>query len=428
MPAVRSVDPELAQELPRRLEAPLATLDRRDFASDTIELAEQVRFLALILPLLGIALLAATRCGCPTTAAWRCAARRSRWPRRRPRAAGDRACRARRHAPGGGAHARPGERGDRRRLGRARGPLRDGAPWRRRAVALGIALLVSRRGAARFLAPLGAAARSLGATPRDRAIRALRGTVCWPPARLWSRPTRRWCRPPASCSARLLVAWGSADLIGAVAGPAPAARRLRPALGAAGRPIAWRRRDRRRRPRAGARRHPGRRRRGRVRRWGWSRAGAPPRGPGNACNGSPELCQRRLNEVVFPGTHNSMSAAEEPGWLFANQRRSASSRSSTTASGCSCIDPHWGVPVAGNRVRTDLRPRGRAATASPRRSAPRPCARPSGSPGASGRETSTAPGRCGSATRSASWARPRCRTRSTPTATGSTRTRGSCWC
>src|ERR671915_528258 len=57
VPAVRSVDPELAEDLPARLEAPLATLDRRDFAADTIEFAEQVRFLALVLPLLGIALL-----------------------------------------------------------------------------------------------------------------------------------------------------------------------------------------------------------------------------------------------------------------------------------------------------------------------------------------------------------------------------------
>src|ERR687895_1889287 len=57
LPAVRSVDPELAEELPGRLEAPLATLDRREFASDTIEIAERVRFLAVILPLAGIALL-----------------------------------------------------------------------------------------------------------------------------------------------------------------------------------------------------------------------------------------------------------------------------------------------------------------------------------------------------------------------------------
>jgi hypothetical protein len=38
-----------------------------------------------------------------------------------------------------------------------------------------------------------------------------------------------------------------------------------------------------------------------------------------ACNGHRELCDRRLNEVVFLGTHNSMSAASEPGWYFSHQ-------------------------------------------------------------------------------------------------------------
>jgi hypothetical protein len=39
------------------------------------------------------------------------------------------------------------------------------------------------------------------------------------------------------------------------------------------------------------------------------------------CNGYAQLCDRRLNEVVFAGTHNSMSAADTPGWLIANQDR-----------------------------------------------------------------------------------------------------------
>lgn len=38
-----------------------------------------------------------------------------------------------------------------------------------------------------------------------------------------------------------------------------------------------------------------------------------------ACNGHRELCDRRLNHVVFLGTHNSMAAASERGWYFANQ-------------------------------------------------------------------------------------------------------------
>jgi hypothetical protein len=37
------------------------------------------------------------------------------------------------------------------------------------------------------------------------------------------------------------------------------------------------------------------------------------------CNGSAALCDRRLDEVALVGTHNSMAADREPGWLFAAQ-------------------------------------------------------------------------------------------------------------
>jgi hypothetical protein len=85
-------------------------------------------------------------------------------------------------------------------------------------------------------------------------------------------------------------------------------------------------------------------------------ASAPAERPAT-CNGSRDLCERRLNEVVFPGTHNSMSAADEPGWLFANQRRSIEDQLDDGIR-LFLIDPHWGVPVAGNRVRTDLQAEG----------------------------------------------------------------------
>ncbi len=39
------------------------------------------------------------------------------------------------------------------------------------------------------------------------------------------------------------------------------------------------------------------------------------------CNGYAQLCNRRLDQVVFAGTHNSMSAADTPGWLIPNQDR-----------------------------------------------------------------------------------------------------------
>lgn len=39
------------------------------------------------------------------------------------------------------------------------------------------------------------------------------------------------------------------------------------------------------------------------------------------CNGSPELCQRRYDDVAYPTTHNAMSNAEE-GWHIPNQSHS----------------------------------------------------------------------------------------------------------
>lgn len=38
-----------------------------------------------------------------------------------------------------------------------------------------------------------------------------------------------------------------------------------------------------------------------------------------ACNGSVALCDRRYDQVSFPATHNSMAAADQPGWFLAEQ-------------------------------------------------------------------------------------------------------------
>ncbi len=38
-----------------------------------------------------------------------------------------------------------------------------------------------------------------------------------------------------------------------------------------------------------------------------------------ACNGHAALCDRRYDEVAYAATHNSMSAADEPGWFLAEQ-------------------------------------------------------------------------------------------------------------
>ena len=75
---------------------------------------------------------------------------------------------------------------------------------------------------------------------------------------------------------------------------------------------------------------------------------------GSSCDGAAALCERRLGEVIFPGTHNSFAASEEPGWYFANQRYGIS-RQLDDGIRALLIDVHFGVydPATG-RVRTDL--------------------------------------------------------------------------
>lgn len=66
------------------------------------------------------------------------------------------------------------------------------------------------------------------------------------------------------------------------------------------------------------------------------------------------MCSRPINEVIFPGTHNSFAAADEPGWYFANQTYSIA-RQLQDGIRAFLIDIHYGVydPATG-RVRTDL--------------------------------------------------------------------------
>ncbi len=72
----------------------------------------------------------------------------------------------------------------------------------------------------------------------------------------------------------------------------------------------------------------------------------------DACNGDVSLCARRLDEVVFAGAHNSMSAAELDGWMFPNQELASVS---LLGHGIRALlfDVHYGAPL-GDRVRTDI--------------------------------------------------------------------------
>ena len=80
--------------------------------------------------------------------------------------------------------------------------------------------------------------------------------------------------------------------------------------------------------------------------------------PREGCNGSPELCDLRLGNVVFAGTHNSFSAADGPGWFIANQQHTIE-RQLEDGIRLFLIDTHWGIADSQGRVRTDFESEGR---------------------------------------------------------------------
>ena len=70
------------------------------------------------------------------------------------------------------------------------------------------------------------------------------------------------------------------------------------------------------------------------------------------CNGDQRLCAKRLDQVVFAGTHNAMSAADRSGWMFAAQERDLATQLDDGVRAF-LIDVHAGVPVSG-RVKTEM--------------------------------------------------------------------------
>jgi len=63
------------------------------------------------------------------------------------------------------------------------------------------------------------------------------------------------------------------------------------------------------------------------------------------CNGETTLCDLPLNLVLFPGTHNSMSSALYPGWLFAEHALTVEGQLDAGVRAL-LIDTHYGVPSA----------------------------------------------------------------------------------
>lgn len=88
------------------------------------------------------------------------------------------------------------------------------------------------------------------------------------------------------------------------------------------------------------------------------------------CDGSASLCAKRLDQVVFPGTHNSFAASDEPGWHFANQRFGIG-RQLDDGIRALLLDIHYGVSAPDGLVRTDFAAEGadanKVAAALPRR-------------------------------------------------------------
>jgi hypothetical protein len=62
------------------------------------------------------------------------------------------------------------------------------------------------------------------------------------------------------------------------------------------------------------------------------------------CNGFAELCDRRLDQVVFAGSHNSMSAALDPGWLFAENLTGIPSQLDYGVRAL-LVKTHYGIPT-----------------------------------------------------------------------------------
>lgn len=71
-----------------------------------------------------------------------------------------------------------------------------------------------------------------------------------------------------------------------------------------------------------------------------------------ACNGHPELCGRRVDEVAFAGAHNAMSNQDIDGWMFPHHEGSIRQQLRDGVRAL-LIDVHYGFPGA-SRIKTDM--------------------------------------------------------------------------
>ncbi len=79
-----------------------------------------------------------------------------------------------------------------------------------------------------------------------------------------------------------------------------------------------------------------------------------------ACNGFPELCDRRIDQVVFPGAHNAMSHQDASGWMLPHHE-AGMPRTLHDGIRALLIDVHYGL-AGGTRIKTNLSEEPNAAT------------------------------------------------------------------
>jgi hypothetical protein len=77
-------------------------------------------------------------------------------------------------------------------------------------------------------------------------------------------------------------------------------------------------------------------------------AAAPP-----VCNGSEDLCDKPIDQVAFAASHNSMSAAADSGWLFAQNRYGIADQLEWGVRGL-LVKTHYGIPTGITLTGSDI--------------------------------------------------------------------------
>jgi hypothetical protein len=339
--ALRSLAPRLAREIPSRAEAVLATLRRRGFAAATLRFAETVRLLGVVLPVVALVLFAGaigtapdrrrviTRSGIAVGVTGVAFAIALELFRRYVIS----------HTYGTKELSNADVRGA---VGDLWGAyLGDLMTW---TLGFTAAAWLVAAASAPVLPPYSPATglrrlRELARLPVSQRVRAVRGAVGLALGIVTAVAPGFALRVLAVLGGCLLIYVGAGEVLSATAPAQPRLRRLRPrpprrpvaiaalcAVAAAGIILAF------------------------ALTGGASRVSA--RSP-LTCNGYASLCGRRLDEVAFAGTHNSMSAADTRGWLIANQDH-AIDQQLQDGIRLFKISTHYGVKSPAGGVHTDI--------------------------------------------------------------------------